>query len=176
MLVQDGREGDRRGPLSVVGAAVLAVWVLPSPAWAAQWAPGDVVVSIANGSHNVYDNTGGFKETLYNGLGGFTAGCVFDSTGDLWATDATNNRVVKYSQIHPHPTLLNFLTDGAPPADVWNQSLVFDAAGSLYVGHQCPLGQRPCITLQDIHRYDANGSSSRSSRRHLSGRARCGSI
>jgi hypothetical protein len=119
-----------------------------SPAEAADWATGDVFVAVSSGSYQVYDNAGSFKETISDGLGGYTTGCAFDSAGDLYTTNFGHTRVIKYDDTHPHPVLQTIDTDAASHLG-HSESIVFAANGDFYVGH--PYGNR------DIHRYNAAG-------------------
>ncbi|GAN32216.1 MAG: hypothetical protein DYG83_12230 [Candidatus Brocadia sp. AMX2] len=116
---------------------------------AAAWQVGDVFVGVSGGSYQVYDNTGVFKETISDGLGGFTTGCAFNNALDkLYTTDFSSNVVVVYDIAHPHNILQTINTTGAGTAS--NESILFDNAGNFYVGHADGNG--------DIQKYDAAGN------------------
>ncbi len=141
--------------LYLVGLCVCSA-ILPAASLAADWAQGDAVVAVGNGSYKVYSNSGAFKETLSDGFGGLTTGCAFDAAGDLYTTNFTNNVVVKYSEVPPHLVLLSFSTAGVtPPTDTANESLLFDAAGNLYVSHA---DGDPVSTGTAVHKYTAAGT------------------
>ena len=82
---------------------------------AADWVLGDVFVGVASGSYNVYDNSGVFKETISDGLGGITTGCAFDSNLDLYTTNFSNTKVIKYADAHPHNVLQTIDTGATSP-------------------------------------------------------------
>src|SRR5438093_192685 len=83
-----------------------------SPASAATtWNTGDVFVAVANGSYNVYDNAGAFKQTITSPLSGTTTGCSFNAAGDkLYTTNWSNNKAVVYDNADPHPILQTIST------------------------------------------------------------------
>lgn len=74
---------------------ILAPLASPAPAYASTvWNVGDVFAGVGGGAYNVYDNAGVFKETISDGLGGFTTGCAFNGTLDkLYATNFSNTKV-----------------------------------------------------------------------------------
>src|SRR2546426_8518256 len=55
--------------------------------------PGDVFVAVADGKVNWYHGDGTFVSTLDTGLGGFTTGMSFDSSGKLYVTDFSANEI-----------------------------------------------------------------------------------
>ena len=114
---------------------VLGVWTFllrqPSPVWAASWDIGDVVVGTGF-AYNVYSHNGVFKETLTDGFGERVFGCAFNLNGDLYTT-SLDNKVVKFSGVHPH-TILLFRDTFGQAGDRAPTSLVFGASGSFYVG------------------------------------------
>lgn len=118
----------------------------------ADWVNGHVFVSTNTGQYHVYSNSGLLKETIFDGLGGFTTGCAFDSNFDLYTTNFANNTVVKYAGSHPHGILQTINTSGDPESESVadsNESIVFAANGDFYVGHAD--GNR------DIQRYNSAG-------------------
>lgn len=65
----------------------------PAPIKAADWQIGDVFVGVSSGSYKVYDNNGVFKETITDGLTGFTTGCAFNNALDkLYTTNFSNTK------------------------------------------------------------------------------------
>ena len=133
-------------------AAVLLVGTLighPQAAEGSTWNIGDVFVGISNGNYQVYDNTGIFKETIFNGLGGFTTGCAFNpSLTKLYTTAFSATKVVVFDDLHPHSTIQVIDTNATSPGG-HSESIVFDATGNFYVGH--PDGN------DLIHKYNAAG-------------------
>src|SRR5438093_7904542 len=114
---------------------------------APDWVKGDVFVGVGNGSYQVYSNSGDLKETISDGLGGFTAGCAFNPTLDkLYTTDFSSRMVVVYDNAPPHPILQTINTGHSDGG--CSESVVFDAAGNFYVGDGCD---------EDIPKYDAAG-------------------
>lgn len=123
---------------------------LSQPARAATvWNLGDVFAAVGGGSYKVYDNTGVFKETISDGLGGFTTGCAFNGALDkLYTTNFGNTKVVVYNDASPH-TIAQTIDTGAVNPGGDSESVVFAASGDFYVGH--PDGD------DDIQRYNAAG-------------------
>lgn len=116
--------------MSVVGVAI------PSgvATAATTWNNGDVFAAVSNGSYKVYDNNGVFKQTISDGRGGFTTGCAFNPTGTrLYTTNFSQNLVEAYDNNDPHAILQTINTTGSGTAA--NESVVFAADGSFYVGH-----------------------------------------
>lgn len=96
---------------------------------AVPYAIGDVFASVGNGQVMVFDQTGSLKQTLNTGLGGFTTGSTFDSSGNFYVTAFSSNVV---SQFDSNGTLLN--ASWATGAGA-NESIVFDASGDAYIGN-----------------------------------------
>jgi hypothetical protein len=116
--------------MSVVGVAI------PSgvATAATTWNNGDVFAAVSNGSYKVYDNSGVFKQTISDGRGGFTTGCAFNQAGTkLYTTNFSNNTVEVYDNNDPHAILQTINTTGSGATS--NESVVFAADGSFYVGH-----------------------------------------
>ncbi len=105
------------------------------------WALGDVFVAVGNGQYKVYHNNGTASspnyvliETLSDGTGGtFTTGCAFDTGFNLYTTDFTNTKVVKFDANSPHSVLQTIDTNAQDPAG-HSESMVFDASNNFYVG------------------------------------------
>lgn len=135
-------------------AAILAGSLIPLlrplPAHASTtWNVGDVFAGVAGGSYKVYDNAGVFKETISDGLGGFTTGCAFNGSLDkLYTTNFSSTKVVVYNDASPH-TIAQTVDTNAINAGGHSESVVFAANGDFYVGH--PDGDA------DIQRYNAAG-------------------
>ena len=124
---------------------MLVLFQAGTPAAAATaWDAGDVFVAVGNGSYNVYDNAGVFKQTITSPLGATTTGCSFDNAGDkLYTTNWSVNKVVVYDNADPHPILQTISTSSGR-----NESVVFAADSTFYVSHS--LGG-------SIDHYDAAG-------------------
>jgi hypothetical protein len=126
----------RRGVVGILVGTMLALMVLlfrtGAPASAATtWNTGDVFVAVGNGSYNVYNNAGVFKQTITSPLGATTTGCSFNLAGDkLYTTNWSNNKVVVYDNADPHPILQTISTNSGR-----NESVVFAADGTFYVSH-----------------------------------------
>jgi hypothetical protein len=118
------------------------------------WNTGDVFVAIGGGQYRVYSNSGVLKETIQQkdlsgtDFTGFTTGCAFDSNGDLYTTNFSNTKVIKFAGPSPHPVLQVVDTSVQSPGGD-SESIVFAANGNFYVGH--PDGDH------DVHRYNAAG-------------------
>jgi len=124
--------------------------IVPAPAQAATWETGDVFAGVESGTYQAYDNTGVLKETITDGLGGFTTGCAFNPTlTKLYTTNFSNTKVIVYDNASPHPILQTIDTGATSPGGS-SESIVFDAAGNFYVGHANG------NTL--VHKYDAAGN------------------
>jgi hypothetical protein len=132
--------------MSVVGVAIPSAVATA----ATTWNNGDVFAAVSNGSYKVYDNNGVFKQTISDGRGGFTTGCAFNPTGTrLYTTNFSQNLVEAYDNNDPHAILQTINTTGSGTAS--NESVVFAADGSFYVGHA---GGNHKLT-----HYDAAGNS-----------------
>lgn len=128
----------------------IAITLTAKPALASTtWNVGDVYAGVAGGSYNVYDNSGVFKETISDGLGGFTTGCAFNNDlSKLYTTNFSNTKVVVYDDPSPH-TISQTIDTGAINPGGQSESVVFAANGDFYVGH--PDGD------DDIQRYNSAG-------------------
>ncbi|MBI2443425.1 MAG: hypothetical protein HYV40_05995 [Candidatus Levybacteria bacterium] len=121
---------------SVVGTAAILAGSLvpilrPLPAAASTtWNVGDVFAGVAGGSYKVYDNAGVFKETISDGLGGFTTGCAFNGALDkLYTTNFSASDVVVYNDASPH-SIAQTIPTGKSNAE----SVVFAANGHFFIG------------------------------------------
>jgi DNA-binding beta-propeller fold protein YncE len=107
---------------------VVALLGLSTPALA-QWSIGDVFASIGSGIVRVYDgSTGVAKMDLNTGAGGFTTGGAFDAAGNFYVTNFSNGSVYVFDQTGA--LIDNWATGGSSP-----ESIVFNIAGDMYVGH-----------------------------------------
>jgi hypothetical protein len=114
------------------------------------WVTGDVFAGVGNGTYQVYDNTGVFKEAISDGLDGFTAGCAFNpSLTRLYTTNLRHTKVVVFDDPNPHP-VSQIIDTGLTSPHAASESVVFDAAGSFYVGH--------ADEDRRLHKYDAAGN------------------
>lgn len=110
---------------------------------ATTWNVGDVFVGVNSGIYQVYTNAGVLKDTVSDGLSGFTTGCALDSAGNLYGTFFGGNDVKKFDAAPPH-TSSSFGSGYATP-----ESIVFDAAGNVYVGN---------VSLGGILKFDSAGT------------------
>ena len=114
------------------------------------WVTWDVFAGVGNGTYQVYDNTGVFKEAISDGLDGFTTGCAFNpSLTRLYTTNFRRTKVVVHDDPNPYP-VSQIIDTGLTSPGGSSESVVFDAAGSFYVGHAD--GDRR------LHKYDAAGN------------------
>ena len=90
---------------------------------------GDVFASVGNGLVNVYKQNGTFVVTLDTTKGGFTTGSTFDKTGNFYVTAFSSNVVSKFDATG------NLVNSSWATGIASNESIVFDAAGSAYIGN-----------------------------------------
>ncbi|MFN2506054.1 MAG: hypothetical protein ABR540_17830 [Acidimicrobiales bacterium] len=96
---------------------------------ATTWNIGDVFAGVGNGTYNVYDNNGVFKESISQGAPGFTTGCSFNPSLDrLYTTNFTNGNVYVFDNASPHAVLQTIPTGRAP------ESIAFAASGNFFIG------------------------------------------
>jgi hypothetical protein len=120
---------------------------------ASDWVKGDVFVAVGNGRYKVYSNAGVLKETLNDGVvvegpGGFTTGCAFNAAFNLYTTNFSHTKVIKFAATDPHTKQQTIDTAVISP-EGHSESIVFAANGDFYVGH--PDGNHW------IHRYNSAG-------------------
>ena len=145
--------------ITIRGAGLVLLLVSVSVFWFSQpqparaittWQVGDVFVAVGNGSYQVYDNAGNFKETISDGLGGTTSDCAFNpALNRLYTTNYSHTKVVVYDDASPH-SILPTIDTGVTSPGGHSESIVFDAAGNFYVGH--------ADGNHWIHKYDAAGN------------------
>ncbi len=129
-----GRSAARGKRLAALAALCLCLGAVPAVAAASTWNDGDVFAGVGNGSYNVYDNAGTFKETISDGLGGFTTGCAFNNSQTfLFTTNFSAARVPTYTDAHPH-TVDTSIDPGAQGGGS-TESIVFDKSGNFYVSN-----------------------------------------
>ena len=116
----------------------------PSEAGVFSFEEGDLVVGVASGLFNVYDQTGFLKLSIDCG-DGFTTGGAFDDDGNFYGTMFTSSTLCK---VDTDGVVLDSSFGG--PYSSQPESIVFDGAGNYYVGHAT--GDR------DIKMYDADGN------------------
>jgi streptogramin lyase len=115
--------------IAVALMAVASVMVSASQAWALGYNIGDVFASVASGDVKQFTSTGTLIQTLSSTCcTGFTTGSAFDSSGNFYVTNFSENRVTKFD------------TNGVVVTDFSGQgsnteSIVFDAAGNIFVGN-----------------------------------------
>jgi hypothetical protein len=113
---------------------------------------GDVVCGVTSGNYQVYNNAGGYIETIYNGLGGVTTGSYFlddpsDPPGLLYTTDFSFGDVVVLDGASGHAVIQ--VIDTGPGGGWAPESICFDEEDEFYVGH--------ANGDQDIQKYDSAG-------------------
>ncbi len=121
---------------SVVGilSILSGIFVQPALASTVVWNVGDVFAGVGGGTYNIYDNSGVSKDTISDGLGGFTTGCSFNGTLDkLYTTNFSNTKVEVYDNAVPHT--LSQTIDTAVNGGASSESVVFASNGDFYVGH-----------------------------------------
>ena len=123
--------------VATILAAIIVLGVLLGPMGGAPikqahavttFTPGDVFVAVESGKVNWYHGDGTFVATLDTGLGGFTTGMSFDSSGKLYVTDFS---VDAASVFYTNGTLAGTFGSGY----LTPESIVFNAAGDVYVGN-----------------------------------------
>lgn len=135
------------GIISVAGMVVL---VSVTAQAGTAWNVGDLAVAVSGGSYQIRDNTGLLKETISDGMGGFTTGCAWNNNqSKLYTTNFSATKVVVYNDPSPHAISQIVNTNATSPGG-HSESIVFDAFGNYYVGH--PDGN------DLIHKYDAAGN------------------
>ncbi len=107
----------------------------------AQFQIGDVFIGVANGEVQWRDASGTLIQTLNTGLGGYTTGMAFDAAGNLYVTDFSVNAISVFN---------NFGVLQGTFGSGYNipESILFDAAGSAYVGN----------VGGGLNKYDATGA------------------
>ncbi len=119
---------------AVLGAALLAVgWLVaysPNRVSATPVIPfGTVMASTQNGLVTEFDQTGVMLGQIYNGMGGATAGSVFDTSGNFYVSDFVNQRSTKFD---PTGALITNTFGGGYNEDP--ESITLNAVGDVFVG------------------------------------------
>ncbi len=118
------------GSRGIVRGLIAAAAILTGgSASATAYQVGYVFASIGGGLVNVYDQSGNFVQTLNNGLGGYTTGGTFDSTGNFYVTAFSANVVSKFDN---NGNLVNASWATGLGS---NESIVFDANDNAYIGN-----------------------------------------
>lgn len=105
---------------------------------------GDVYASVNNGLVYRFSQDGTLIQVLNTGLGGFTTGMAFDSTGNLYVTNFSANSVSKFDTNGTNLGTFGSGYNGYP------ESILFDKYGNAYVG-------QAGSTI--IKKFDATGNS-----------------
>ncbi|MBT4613063.1 MAG: T9SS type A sorting domain-containing protein [Gemmatimonadetes bacterium] len=136
----------------VMAASLVAIAAIGQPAAGEEpdWQRGDVFLAVGDGSYNIYDRAGNFKESLQQEGGGYTSDCGFSpDLSQLVTTDYTHSRLVIFedgaSGLAPQ-----IIETGETSAGGHAGAVVFDEAGNLFVGH--PDGNN------FIHKYSPSGN------------------
>jgi hypothetical protein len=151
------REGPRsprraRRLLLFLAAVLASAAIFPLAAQGVTaWQVGDVFAGVSNGQYKVYDNNGTFKETISQGVPGFTTGCQFNNAQDhLYTTNFSTNQIFRFQDPSPHLIDQMVPTPGlTPPTDASNESISFMASGNYLVGH--------ADGGADVHQYTETG-------------------
>ncbi len=115
-------------------ALVAIVSLMPMPSRAIDFVTGDVIVGVSNGTYLHYDRQGNkLSDAFDDGLAGYTTGCAFDQSGDLYTTDFNATKVVTYTQLLPR--LTQVIDTGTISPLGHSESIVFDRDGNFYVGN-----------------------------------------
>lgn len=132
--------------VAALAFAAVACVGLSGGASAAVFAIGDVFASVGGGLVRQYSAAGVLKDTLDTSAGGFTTGSAFDAAGNFFVTNFSNGSVYKFAGTGDPHTRSTFASGiSANP-----ESIVFDAAGNMYVGS--------AGGAADIHKYDSSGT------------------
>ena len=135
------------GLVLLTGVGLSFAW--PVAAETGDWLAGDVFIAVGDGAYQVYDRQGEFKHFIRDEQRGFTTNCAFNPGLDkLYTANYTHTRVVVYDNAPAHPIVQTIDTRATSPGG-HSGALVFDAEGSLYVGH--PDGN------ELIHKYNEAG-------------------
>lgn len=131
------------------GTAALALW--HATVDASGWAIGDVFAGTEDGTYDVYDNSGTFKETISQApLGYAGTGCAFNPfRNKLYTTNFDGAEVVVFADTHPHPIVQSIDTAAQNGFGPGTESIVFAANGDFYVGN--------AEGNADIQRFNAAG-------------------
>lgn len=115
-------------------AATLALQAHPALSSDISWDTGDVFVAIGNGAYNIYSNSGVLKESIEDGLGGFTTTPAFTADlSRLFTINFSNSALVVYDGNVPHAIQKTISTVEYNPYGM-PESIVFAANGHYFVG------------------------------------------
>jgi len=138
-----------RGATLLVCAAALIAAV---PAAAQTVQQGDVFASVNNGNVNWYRGDGTFVMTINTGQGGYTTGGAFDAAGNFYVTNFSVNSVTEFDNMGN--VVNTYPTGGSSP-----ESILFNAAGDIYVGHAFGPTRRFDSSFTFIESYPVTGGS-----------------
>lgn len=127
---------------------VVALLVLATAADAAPFQTGDVFASVGSGRVKVFRPDGTFVQELNTGLGSSeTTGSAFDASGNFYVTSFGLSNMSMFDNngnlLAPNPFATN-------DASSHNESIVFDASGSMYIGQ--------ADGTRDVIKRDASGN------------------
>jgi hypothetical protein len=145
-LVQEGGIAMTIKGIGSFAVSAVVLLGLSGPASAVPFVVGDVFASIGSGQVQQYSSTGVLKDTLNTTVGGFTTGSAFDATGNFYVTNFGGGSISKFAGPGDPHTVSTFASGiNASP-----ESIVFDAAGNMYVG--VADGDR------DVRKYSSTGT------------------
>lgn len=114
---------------AVLGVVGLSATMAVGAAQAATFTAGDVFASVSNGIVQEYSAAGVLVGTLNTGVSGFNTGSAFDSSGNLYVTNFSASSVTTFAgPTDPHTATLFGGSNNT------NESIVFNAAGQVYIG------------------------------------------
>ncbi len=147
---------NRRGLVKVARVAMLiaslVALIAAAPASAQTVQQGDVFASVNNGNVNWYRSNGTFVKTINTGQGGYTTGGNFDSSGNFYVTNFSASSVTKFDNIGN--VVNTYPTGGTSP-----ESILFNAAGEIYVGHAFNSPRKYDSSFTFIESYPVTGGS-----------------
>ncbi len=112
-----------------IPSLLLVLLLTPAIVSAATYTVGDVFASVGNGQVKEFTPTGVLVQTLNTGLGGFTTGSAFDSSGNLYVTNFSSGSISKFDN-NGVLVSANFVVPGGSP-----ESISFAKDGTFYVGN-----------------------------------------
>lgn len=107
--------------------SLLVVALTPGSASAFQ--SGNIIVSVGNGSLDEFTSNGSFVRALHSGTSAtYTAGSAFNSSGDLFVTEFSNQSVTRFNPLGQPAGLFGSGYNADP------ESITFNTLGDAYVG------------------------------------------
>lgn len=115
-------------------AATLALHAHPALSSTIAWESGDVIAAIGSGAYNIYSNNGDLKDSIEDGLGGFTTTPAFNTDlTRLYTINFSNSALIVYDGNVPHAIQKSFSTADYNPYGM-PESIVFAANGHCFIG------------------------------------------